>query len=254
MGISKVLITGVSSGIGRALTKKLILNGHNVWGIARRKELLETLEIQVKNNSSLIVSSIDIAKTDSWSKLCFDLQREKFIPNIIIFNAAVNESDLNPLNPKLTKEIFNVNFFSIIIGVKYLLHFVKRGTQFIVISSLSALKGSGVEGIGYPASKAAISVAFESLQRKFGNKYSFKTIYFGPIAAGMGPFKKVLPVILSEEEAVEKIIKVMKSKQIIHYYPGSIFFTLKMIKFFPSNIYLDVLSKLETLHLKLKKR
>lgn len=252
--MSRILITGVSSGIGRQLTKRLILDGHSVWGIARRLSLLKTLEREV-DNSHLKVSGIDLSKQTAWKELVGKLTKDKFIPRIIVFNAAINSSDLSPFfNSKITEKVFYVNFFSIITGVEILLKFVKPGAEFIAISSLSALKGSSLEGVGYPASKAALSIAFESLQRKFGEVYSFKIVYFGPVASGMGPFKKALPVILSEDQAVEKIVSVIKSKQIIHYYPRSVFLALKLIKFFPSKVYLNILSKIETLHLKLEKK
>ena len=41
--IMKILITGTSSGIGRELARQLAEAGHQVWGIARRKDLLESL-------------------------------------------------------------------------------------------------------------------------------------------------------------------------------------------------------------------
>ena len=255
METSKVLITGVSSGIGRVLTKRLITDGHIVWGIARRLSLLETLEKELGKSNRLTTCNVDISRPDSWSKLCQQMKRKKFIPEIIIFNAATNRNDFSPsLDSMTTREIFNVNFFSIIAGVENLLKFVKIGTQFIAISSLSALKGSGVEGIGYPASKAALSIAFESLYRKFGDKYSFKTIYFGPIAGGMGPFKKILPIILSESQAVDKIVNVIKSRKLIHYAPQSIFFALRVMKFLPSGVYFALLARIESFHLKLAKR
>jgi len=45
---SRVLITGVSSGIGRELTKQLVVEGDSVWGVARRKELLINLKKELK--------------------------------------------------------------------------------------------------------------------------------------------------------------------------------------------------------------
>ena len=40
----KVFITGVSAGIGKMLAINLIKAGHEVWGIARRREALEELK------------------------------------------------------------------------------------------------------------------------------------------------------------------------------------------------------------------
>lgn len=250
----KVFITGVSSGIGRALTKELVKSGYSVWGVARRRKLLKDLQKEISPISGFKYSSLDITGKNSWKKIIKKLKKESYFPDVIIFNAAILENDLSPkLNTSLTRKIFDNNFFSIIGGVESLLDTVRPGTQFILISSLSAFKGSGVEGIGYGASKAAISLAFETLHRKFGKKYSFQTVYFGPIATGMGPFKKKLPIILSEKDAVLKIIHSMRTKTIILHHPWILFFAIKTIKLMPSQIYFYVLDLIEKIHMKLEK-
>lgn len=253
--MKKLLITGVSSGIGKALTKRLVEEGNFVWGIARRGYLLKQLQKEVVNDSRFIYSQFDIAPEGSWDKLIKQMKRKKFIPDVVIFNAAINNNDLLPFPAlEITKKIFNVNFFSVIEGVKALIKVAKPGAQFIAISSLSALKGSGIEGIGYPASKAALSIAFESLHRKFGDRYRFKTIYFGPVASGMGPFKKALPIILSEEQAVDVIIRAINSNKILYYAPNSLVLIFKLIKLLPQSIYFMLLSLVENTHLKLKNK
>ncbi len=57
--MKNVLVTGVSSGIGRILTKKLIDQGFRVWGIARREDLLKSLkkELRSKNFFYLVVDT-----------------------------------------------------------------------------------------------------------------------------------------------------------------------------------------------------
>lgn len=252
--MSNILITGVSSGIGRALAKRLITNGHQIWGVARRKKLLDNLTKEIGGNNHSFFTPMDVAGAGNWPKLIKKMSDNKFIPEMVIFNAAVLKNDLTPeFSTKTTQEIFAVNFFSIMVGVEYLLKFVKLGTQFIAISSLSAFKGSGVEGVGYPGSKAALSIAFESLHQKYNGQHHFKTVYFGPVASGMGPFKKIWPVVLSEEKAVGTIIKAMEGKQIIHYSPRVLFLILKLMKIMPPSLYFCTLSLIERFHLKLAK-
>jgi len=248
------LITGVSSGIGRALTKKLVKEGNMVWGVARREELLKDLKKELNNSSKFFYSEMDISKNESWEKLLAQMEKAKFIPRTIIFNAAINKNDLIfGLETNSTREIFEINLFGALEGIRVLLKSIKPRAEFIAISSSSALKGSKVEGIGYPASKAALSIAFESLHQKFKGKYSFKTIYFGPINSGMGPFKKNSLFLLSEEQAINKILQVVKGKKAVYYYPKILFFLLKTIKLLPSVIYYSILDLIENFHLKNQK-
>ena len=251
----KYFITGVSSGIGRALTKKLVIMGETVWGIARRKHLLKELKKELNNTPKFIYTTMDQAENNSWHSLIRSFVRRKFVPEIIIFNAAISQNDLQSgIKIETLKKIMEVNFLGVIQGINAILPMAKPGTQFITLSSFSALKGSGTEGIGYAASKAALSIGFESLYQKYKDKgIIFKTIYFGPISSGMGPFKKNVPFILSENQSIKFIIDSIKSNKGIFYYPRSIFFIFKIIKLLPANIYFKILSQMESIHIKLKK-
>ncbi len=246
----RFLITGVSSGIGRALVKRLINEGNMVWGVARRQGLLEDLRKELCS-ANFFYSEMDISKRKEWEKLAGQMKKADFVPDKTIFNAAINKNDfVNDLETDLTREMFDINLFGALEGIKVLLKFVNPKAEFMAISSSSALKGSGVEGIGYPASKAALSIAFESLYQKFKNKYIFKTIYFGPINTGMVPFRKNSLFLLSEKQAVSKIIQATLGKKVIYYYPGVLFFILKTIRHFPSKIYFYLLSQIEEFHKK----
>ena len=64
----KVLITGASSGLGRELTKILILK-HNciVIGIGRSEDKFRSLELELKEKKqNLIYYLLDVSKEDSW--------------------------------------------------------------------------------------------------------------------------------------------------------------------------------------------
>lgn len=251
----KFFITGVSSGIGKALTKELIIMGEMVWGTARREYLLKELKKELNNTSKFIYTTIDQAEKNSWHSLLRSFRRRRFVPEIIMFNAAISQNDLQSgIEIETLEKIMEVNFLGVMRGINALLPMAKPGTQFIAISSFSALKGSGREGIGYAASKAALSVGFESLYQKYKDKgIIFKTIYFGPINSGMGPFKKNMPFILSENQAVKFIFDSTKSAKGQFFYPKSIFLIFKLIKLLPSNIYFNILSKMEALHIKLRR-
>lgn len=247
--MTKYLITGVSSGIGRTLTKELINRGGTVWGIARREKLLKTLKKEI-GSRQFIYTVMDQTKNQSWQSLVRQFKKRRFNPEIIIFNAAISKNDLRDgINIAILENIIEVNFLGVMRGINNLLPLIKPSAQIIGISSFSALKGSGVEGVGYAASKAALSIGFESLYQKYKNKgIIFKTIYFGPINSGMGSFKKNVPFILSENQAVKFIINSIKGKQGQYYYPRSIFFAMKLIKLLPSSVYFKILSIMESSH------
>lgn len=251
----KYFITGVSSGVGRTLTKKLILKGETVWGVARREHLLKELKGELNNSARFFYTCMDQTKDNDWATLIDKFKGSNFTPNIIIFNAAISLNDLKDgIDIETMEKTFNINFLGVMKGIKTLLPLSRSGDQFIAISSFSALKGSGVEGIGYAASKAALSIAFESLYQKYKDKkIKFKTIFFGPINGGMSPFKKNMPFVLSKDKAVDSIIHAVQTNKGLFYYPGIIFFIFKVIKLLPSGVYFRILSWMEFVHSRLEK-
>lgn len=254
--MSTFLITGTSSGIGKALTQKLISQGHTVWGIARREKLLHQLKEEVDTPSRFLYSKIDLSGKSSWHALTSQMRSNHFIPQIVIFNAAafVKDYKQSQAHLKQVRRSFEINFFSVLSGFNELLKIVKPRTQFIFISSSSALKGSGAEGVGYPASKAALSIAFESLYQKYKHRHYLQIIYFGQVDTAMLPMKPKFIHPLSLDQAVSRIIKTVHSRQPVTYSPWYLFFFLKAIRLLPANIYLQILSLIDRLHLKSVKK
>ena len=239
----KVLITGSSRGIGRALTIKLVGEGCEAWGIARREKLLKNLKSEVNSPKNYLYSAIDISQKDSWDQIVKSLRRKKYHPDIVIFNAAIFENDfINGLDFEKTRKMIEINYLSVIKGIQALFPLLKTNSQVIAISSSSALKGSGEEGIGYAASKAALSIAFESLYLKYRNKIHFKTVFFGPVKTGMSPFSRHTILSLSEEDAVRAVIKSIERGDVISYYPLIIFYAYKLAKLLPSSYYFKFLT------------
>lgn len=252
MKTKKYLITGTSSGIGRALAESLVFEGNSVWGVARRSDLLSLLKKEINNSSKFQFSSLDLSQPKAWIKLISSMKRKKFFPDVVIFNAAITASDFEKeFDTSITKKILAINFIGILDGVQSLLGYLKKGSQLVAISSSSSLKGSRVEGVGYAASKAALSIAFESLYLRFKGRYHFKTIYLGPVASGMGPFQKGVPFCMSEAGVVEKIKQSVEGDQMVYYYPGLLFFGLRFVKLLPPKIYFAALSVIDGMHRKL---
>lgn len=244
--MNQFLVIGCSSGIGRILVKKLIDKGENVWGIARRKKLLISLQSEL-NNSKFKYLAFNITSKGFWPKLITKMRDNHFIPDIVVFNAAINPNDLTSnINMKITNQIFRTNFLTIMEGINFLFPYLSKHSQYIAISSSSAFKGSAFEGVGYPASKAALSIAFESLYQKYKSTGRvFTTIYFGPINTRMRKFKYKIPLTLDADKAVECILLAMKERKAFYYCPAISFGLLKLLKAVLSNeIILEIFAKI----------
>jgi len=64
---ANAIVVGASSGIGRAVAKKLATNGYNVGIVARRLNLLESLKdeiLQENTNAQVYIKQIDVTQTE----------------------------------------------------------------------------------------------------------------------------------------------------------------------------------------------
>lgn len=236
--MKNVLITGVSSGIGKNLTKLLLAEGFRVWGIARREKLLLELKKEL-HSDKFIYTVADIKTKDFWENLIKEFNKKNFIPQEIVLNAAVNENDLEDgINLEKLREIMEVNFFSILKGVEIIIKNYPKKLHFIAISSTSAFKGNHKEGIGYAASKGALSIAFESLfQRYFRSRVAFTTVFFGPVKTGMIRFTKAPPLTLTADRAALCVLNAIKEGKPFYYYPKISFFVLSLMRLLPNQIF-----------------
>lgn len=250
----KILITGASSGIGRALAKEVISKGGYVWGIARRKNLLENLKGELLDSDNYFYSAVDVTNKDSWRKITNFLKYKKFYPDAVILGAAILRNDLNDkIDLTTTHEMFDINYFSVMRGINYLMPLIKKNSQIIAISSISSQKGSGVEGVGYAASKAALSISFESLRQKYKKKLNFKIVFLGPVKTGMSPFRKHSLLSLSKKQAVSVIMKAIKGNDVFYYRPKVVFFVLKLAKLVSQKLYFRILDVIDFLHIRNQK-
>lgn len=215
----KICVTGASSGIGRELVKQLVKDGHTVWGIARRENLLNDLKKQL--GDQFFYTACDVSDQNEVLKISQGMGKIEFFPEVIILAAGAFLNDINPeLNYEIFKKAMDVNLYGSLNFVNvFLPKFLQRNSgQFIAISSITALKPS-LRGIGYPASKAALGIAFRGLDLAYRKKkIIFSTVYLGPVATEMWNAKKSFAVVNKEQIALA-IKKVMKTKKSVYYIP-----------------------------------
>lgn len=217
----RVFITGVSSGIGRALTVRLVNGGHQVWGVARRAGLLEKLQQELMS-ADLQTSVCDLGKREDCQRVAQQLKDKNFIPDVVVLNAAVLEQDVGSggLSFRDLQTSVRINFDGALFWVaEFLPAFLQRSSGlFLAISSTSAYR-PGLGSIAYPATKSALSMAFRGLRLNFaGSGVRFSVLHFGPIRSGMwqGRHSWLIPVA---EGAADYIIRIFPKAGKSYFYP-----------------------------------
>lgn len=242
----KIFITGISSGIGRALCQELIASGHTVWGVARRKDLLENLKTELKSNN-FFYSVCDVSDEEKMKRVAVEMEELNYLPEVVILNAGIERKDLiNGYQVKISQEVFLVNFFGALKWVELFIEkFTERGSgHFIAISSIFA-KRPDMDSVSYCSSKSALSMAFRSLYlRYYKKKIVFTNIYFGPVDTSISSSygsKPRLPkksfFIISSKTAAKYIIKVIKGKRSTYYYPFFITLPIRLTLFLTDSFF-----------------
>ncbi|HJV75170.1 MAG TPA: SDR family oxidoreductase [Noviherbaspirillum sp.] len=156
-----VLITGCSSGIGRALAEQFHRSGYLVYATARRIDTLADLA-----DAGMRVAALDVTDADSVSALRQLLGREQVKLDVLVNNAgygAIGPLVEMPL-PELRRQ-FETNVFSTIALVQAVLpNLLAAGSAKVVnISSVSGVMATPFAG-AYCSSKAAVNILSDTLR------------------------------------------------------------------------------------------
>ena len=148
------IVTGSSSGIGQAITEKLLEMNYKVYGIARRKqessENFFPVECDITHTVTLEKSIQDILKTDEISLLINSAGIGKFEPHEELSQRTI--IDMTFLN--LTTPMLLTNT---------LLRSLKKSDGYVInINSIEALRASKFAGV-YSATKAGLKAFGDAL-------------------------------------------------------------------------------------------
>ncbi len=218
------LITGGTSGIGKALAEQLAESGLNLILVARRKPLLEQVATELKNRFHIHVKTIQADLSDPTAVDTLKTELQDFNIGLFIPNAAVeNHGDF--VDSSLERENLMMQL-NIISPMQLAHHFgqkmAERGKGGILFVS-STLGYSGVPYFAnYAASKAYILSLGEGLSYEFKAKGVDVTVLSPgltdtPMAGnlGMDIHKAPFPVMTPEDTATAGLKALGKRPSVI---------------------------------------
>ncbi|KXK37511.1 MAG: short-chain dehydrogenase/reductase SDR [Bacteroidetes bacterium OLB9] len=161
-----VIITGASSGIGKACAFEFADNGALVVLAARRENELKKVEAEIKKRGGEAYSVKTDVKNIEDCKNLVDKTIEKYRKiDVLINNAGISmRANFEDLNLSVIKELMDTNFYGAVYCTKYALpYLLKQKGTIIAISSISGL--TPLPGrTGYCASKYAVDGFFNTLR------------------------------------------------------------------------------------------
>lgn len=152
-----ILVTGASSGIGRAICETLVREGHQVIGTARAPE---------RHTTDFQLLPLELTKWETIEALVKKIEKTGFEPDVLINNAGmggVGAAEETPVD--LARKQLEVNFWGGVFLTQKLLPRMrqKKSGKIIFISSLAGLVGVPFHGF-YAASKHALEGYCKSLR------------------------------------------------------------------------------------------
>lgn len=156
-----ILITGASTGLGKAMAERFVSNGHNVVGTSRKA----SLDTKIASNG-LTMLELDVCEDDSVEALLRKVEAEKFVPEILILNAgygifgAVEETSTAQVIAQ-----FDTNFVGVHRLVKAFIPMFRTqgGGHIVIIGSMLSQLSIPFQSF-YGATKAALACYASALR------------------------------------------------------------------------------------------
>jgi NAD(P)-dependent dehydrogenase (short-subunit alcohol dehydrogenase family) len=162
--MKNILVTGASSGIGLAIAKLLVAEGHEVWGTSRNLERIPKLPL-------LHAVRLDLTNRLSVDEAFGAALAEAGYFDVLINNAGAGHFDPAELVPMETVESqFQILFFGQIQLMQLALrHMQARGEGLIINVTSLASRFPVPFMAAYNSAKAALAVFTMSIQLELGN-------------------------------------------------------------------------------------
>ena len=157
----RVIVTGASRGIGRALVDKFKNMGHEVWALSRNIDELK----HIKGIHAVSIDLSDEQQISDWVESC----------GVVHFDALINNAGMlinKPFSETTTADfeaVYSVNVFGVAQLIRHLLPLLSVDSHILNISSMGGVNGSAkFPGLAaYSSSKGALGILTELLAEEF---------------------------------------------------------------------------------------
>jgi short-subunit dehydrogenase len=164
---TRILITGASQGIGRALAELAALRGGRVLAAARQESLLRELAEQVRARGSTVETVVaDVTSAEDRQRMVEAAQRLFGGLDILVNNAGIGATGhFADVGAERLRKIMEVNFFGLTETTRAFLPMLKQGNRpaIVNISSIAGKRGIPARS-EYSASKFAVQGFSEALR------------------------------------------------------------------------------------------
>jgi dehydrogenase/reductase SDR family member 7B len=164
-----VIITGGSSGIGRALAEEFGSRGSKILITGRNVEQLEKTVADLRSEGIIIESFVsDVSVENDNRQMAQETIRRFGTIDVLINNAGITMRALfEDVDLDVVKKVMAINFYGVLYATKYCLpEIIKNKGSIVGISSIAGYRGLPGRA-GYSASKFALNGFLEVLRTEY---------------------------------------------------------------------------------------
>ncbi len=216
-----VLITGASSGLGAEMARQLAGKGHDLALCARRRAKLDAVrtEILAANPERRVeVYELDVTDDDQVFKVFRAAKADFGTVDRIIINAGLGKgAPLGTGRYDANRETAMTNFVAALAQSEAAMEIFREqdAGHFVMISSMSALRGMPKSMTTYAATKAGVAHIAEGLRNElYGKPIKVTVLYPGYIASemneGAGDRAKMM---VSTEKGVRAMVDAIEKEK-----------------------------------------
>lgn len=243
-----VVITGASSGIGRALAKEFASKGARLSLGARRTELLEDLKNKL-SVAEVLIQKTDVSNENDCRMLIEETIKKYGQIDVLINNAGISmRAIFEEVDLKVIRQLMDVNFYGTVYCTKFaLLHLLKTKGSLVGVISIAGYVGLPGR-TGYSASKFAIrgfldTIRIENLKKGLHvlvaapgfTASEVRKVALTDDGSPQGETPRDESKMMSAEECARRIVRAIEKRKrslILTFTEGKL--TVFLGKFFPS--------------------
>lgn len=237
-----VMLTGASSGIGRALALAIAQRGAKLGLLARRADELDSLAAEISSAGGTAVSlPADVSDAEAVAAAARSLREQFGRIDVMIANAGVGgTTDGRTLDAAEVNRIIQINLAGAVNSAAAVVQpMVEQGSgRLVAISSLAAYRGLP-KSAAYCGSKAGLSALFECLRLDLkGTGVEVTIIHPGfiktPLTAGR---EAQMPFLLELDDATNRILRGIEAGRKSFAFPWQLATIVRAGMLFPIALY-----------------
>ncbi len=243
-----VVVTGASSGIGKALAEYLVAQGAKVGLIARRQERLEQLsETLAAPDGQVAWATADVKDREAIAEAAETLEKQLGPCDVMIANAGVyRKTDVTQFDADAANDVVATNVQGVMNSVGAVLPGMieRQKGHLVAVSSIAAM--IGMPGAGaYCASKAALVTLFESLRVDL-YPYGVKATVVGPGFVDTPMItdeeRETVKDLVTAEQAAIRICRAIQRDRAVDWFPWQTWLPCRLLSLAPSGLYRRLIS------------